>query len=176
MFQLSSSFYQRPNIPYTIFGDEMHSSSLELGRKRVELNVCESFKYFSQKLLRKYLKKQIFVFQKSNFTMKGASVKVAILSFFSQRSDCQKRMDPKASSLHRLFYVLRFWRCLGVPLALYLICIQISESHCHILWWRPFLQRLLQSYYVFIAFWVHMKRYLLSYIYKLWPWFRPTLS
>ena len=62
----------------------MHISSLELGRKTVELNVCESFKYFPQKLLRKYLKKQIFVFQKSNFTMKGASVKVAILSFFSQ--------------------------------------------------------------------------------------------
>ena len=62
----------------------MHSSSLELGRKRVKLNVCESFKYFPQKLLRKYLKKKIFVFQKSNFTMKGASVKVAILSFSSQ--------------------------------------------------------------------------------------------
>ena len=62
----------------------MHSSSLELGRKRVKLNVCESFKYFPQKLLRKYLKKKYLFFQKSNFTMKGASVKVAILSFFSQ--------------------------------------------------------------------------------------------
>ena len=60
----------------------MHSSSLKLGRKGVDLNVCESFKYFSEKLLRKYLKKKIFVFQKSNFTMKGASVKVAISSFF----------------------------------------------------------------------------------------------
>ena len=73
-----------PSIRDTIFGDEMHSSSLELGRKRVELNVCESFKYFPQKLLRKYLKKKYLFFQKSNFTMKGASVKVAILSFFSQ--------------------------------------------------------------------------------------------
>ena len=36
----------------------MHRSSLELGRKRVELNVCESFKYFSQGLLREYLKKK----------------------------------------------------------------------------------------------------------------------
>ena len=82
IFQLSTSFYQRPNIRDTIFGDEMHSSSLELGRKRVKLNVCESFKYFPQKLLRKYLKKKYLFFQKSNFTMKGASVKVAILSFF----------------------------------------------------------------------------------------------
>ena len=84
VFQLSASFYQHPNITDTFFGDEMHCSSLEGGRKRVELNVCESFKYFPQKLLRKYLKKKIVVFQKSNFTMKGASVKVAILSFFSQ--------------------------------------------------------------------------------------------
>ena len=79
VFQLSSSFYQHPNIPDTFFGDEMHCSSLELGSKRVELNVCESFKYFLQDLLDKYL-----LFQESNFTMKGASVKVAILSFFSQ--------------------------------------------------------------------------------------------
>ena len=28
----------------------MHCSSLELGRKWVELNVCESFKYISQEL------------------------------------------------------------------------------------------------------------------------------
>ena len=62
----------------------MHSSSLELGRKRVELNVCESFKYFTKELLRKYSEKKYLFFQKSDFTMKGASVKVAILSFFSQ--------------------------------------------------------------------------------------------
>ena len=37
----------------------MHSSALELGRKRVELNVRESFKYFTQELLCKYLKKNI---------------------------------------------------------------------------------------------------------------------
>ena len=36
----------------------MHNSPLELGRKRVELNVCESFKYFPQGLLREYLKKK----------------------------------------------------------------------------------------------------------------------
>ena len=55
----------------------MYIFSLELGRKRVELNVCESFKYFSQELLRKFLENYL-LFQKSNFTMKGASVKVAI--------------------------------------------------------------------------------------------------
>ena len=61
--QLSASFYQRPNIPDSFFGDEMHCSSLELGRKRVELNVCESFKYFPQELLRKYLEKNICYFK-----------------------------------------------------------------------------------------------------------------
>ena len=50
---------QCPNITDSFLGDEMHRSPLELSRKRVELNVCESFKYFTQKLLRKYLK--IFV-------------------------------------------------------------------------------------------------------------------
>jgi len=76
----------------------MHSSSLELGRKRVKLNVCESFKYFPQNLLRKYLKKKyLFFFQKSNFTMKGASVKVAILSFFSQLA--MKPLHKKKSAL-----------------------------------------------------------------------------
>ena len=84
IFQLSTSFYQRPNIPDTFLGDEMYNSSLELGRKRVELNVCESFKYFTKELLRKYLEKNICYFLKSDFTMKGASVKVAILSFSSQ--------------------------------------------------------------------------------------------
>ena len=47
----NASFYQHPNIPDTFFGDEMHISSLELGRKRVELNVFESFKYFTKQLL-----------------------------------------------------------------------------------------------------------------------------
>ena len=41
----------------------MHCSSLELGRERVELNVCESFKYFPQELLRKYLEKNICYFK-----------------------------------------------------------------------------------------------------------------
>ena len=67
-FQLRASFCQRPNIPDTFFGDKMHSSSLELGRKRVELNVCESFKYFTQELLRKYLKNNICNF-KSSFSL-----------------------------------------------------------------------------------------------------------
>ena len=38
----------------------MHNSQLELSSKRVELNVYESFKYFTKELLRKYLK-TIFV-------------------------------------------------------------------------------------------------------------------
>ena len=62
-FQPSASFYQCPNIPDTFLGVEMHSSPLELGRKRVELNVRESFKYFTQELLRKYLKKNICNFK-----------------------------------------------------------------------------------------------------------------
>ena len=43
----------------TFLEDEMHSSPLELGKKRVELNVCESFKYFTQESLHKYLKKYL---------------------------------------------------------------------------------------------------------------------
>ena len=65
VFQLSPSFYQHPNNPDTFLGDEMHSSPLELGRKRVELNVRESFKYFTLKLMRIYLKKKYLLFQKS---------------------------------------------------------------------------------------------------------------
>ena len=45
------------------------------------MNVFESFKYFTKELLRKYLEKYL-LFQKLDFTMNGASVKVAILSFF----------------------------------------------------------------------------------------------
>ena len=70
VFQLSASFYQRPNIPDTFLGDEMHNSPLELSRKRVELNVCESFKYFTKELLRKYLEK-IFVTLKVQFHHEG---------------------------------------------------------------------------------------------------------
>ena len=59
-FQLSALFYQRPNVLDTFLGDEIHSSpALELGRKRVELNVCESFQYFTLELLRKCLKKKL---------------------------------------------------------------------------------------------------------------------
>ena len=49
----------------------MHSPPLELSRKRVELNVCESFKYFTYELLRKYLKKKIFVILKGRFHHEG---------------------------------------------------------------------------------------------------------
>ena len=56
--------YQRPNIPDTFLGDEIHSSPLDQDRKRVELNVCEYFKYFTLRLLCIYLKKKIFVISK----------------------------------------------------------------------------------------------------------------
>ena len=43
------------------------------------------FQIFSPEIIAQIFEEKIFVFfQKSNFTMKGASVKVAILSFFSQ--------------------------------------------------------------------------------------------
>ena len=70
VFQLSASFYQHPNIPDTFLGDEMHNYSLELSRKRVELNVCESFKYFTKELWRKYLEK-IFAILKVRFHHEG---------------------------------------------------------------------------------------------------------
>ena len=57
VFQLSISFRQYPNILDTFLGDEMHNSQLELSSKRVELNVYESFKYFTKELLHKYLEK-----------------------------------------------------------------------------------------------------------------------
>ena len=69
----------------------MHSSSLELGRKRVELNVCESFKYFPQGLLREYLKKKKIVI--SNFTMKGASVtSMLMLMLLNDNEQIKKRL------------------------------------------------------------------------------------
>ena len=70
VFQLSASFCQCPNTPDTYLGDEMHNSPLKLGRKRAELNVCESFKYFTRELLRKYLEK-IFVTLKVQFHHEG---------------------------------------------------------------------------------------------------------
>ena len=82
VFQLGASFFQNPNIPDTFFGDEMHCSSLELGRKRVELNVRESFLNIFLGIIAQIFGKQYLLFQKSNFTKKGTSVKVAILSFF----------------------------------------------------------------------------------------------
>ena len=58
----------------------MLSFPLELSRKRVELNVCESFKYLTQELLRKYLKKKIFVLLNVRFHHEGAIVKIAIFA------------------------------------------------------------------------------------------------
>ena len=60
----------------------MHSSSLELGRKRVKLNVCESFKYFPQKLLRKYLKKKYLFFSKVQFHHEGGLSESRNFEFF----------------------------------------------------------------------------------------------
>ena len=70
VFQLSASFHQRPNISDTFLGDEMYNSSLELGRKRVGLNVCESLKYFTKELLRKYLE-NILIILKVQFHHEG---------------------------------------------------------------------------------------------------------
>ena len=64
------------------FWYEIHSSSLELGRKRVELNVCESFKYFSRELLRKYLKKNICHFQRPISSWRGPQWKSLFWAFF----------------------------------------------------------------------------------------------
>ena len=62
----------------------MHSFSLELGRKRVESN--GEFQIFFPGITAQIIEEKIyFSFQKSNFAMKGASVKVAILIFFSTR-------------------------------------------------------------------------------------------
>ena len=84
VFQLSASFYQHSNIPVTFFGDEMHSSSLKIGRKRIELNVCESFKYFPQELLRKYLKEKIFIISKVQFHHEGGLSKSCYFELFYQ--------------------------------------------------------------------------------------------
>ena len=46
----------------------MHNSLLELSRKRVALNACESFKYFTKELLHKYLGK-VFVISKLPFIL-----------------------------------------------------------------------------------------------------------
>ena len=48
----------------------MHNSQLELSSKMVELNVFESFKYFTKELLRKYSEK-IFVILKVRFHHEG---------------------------------------------------------------------------------------------------------
>ena len=60
----------------------MHSSPLELGRKRVELNVSESFKYFTQELLRKYLKKNICNFKSPISPWRGPQWKLLFWAFF----------------------------------------------------------------------------------------------
>ena len=78
VFQLRASFYQHPNIPDTFFGDKMHSCPLELGRKRVELNV----EYFTQELLRKYLKKNICNFKSPISQWRGPQSKSLFWAFF----------------------------------------------------------------------------------------------
>ena len=61
----------------------MHSSPLELGKKRVELNVYESFKYFPQELLRKYLRQKI-VISKVQFHHEGGLSESRYFELFSQ--------------------------------------------------------------------------------------------
>ena len=63
----------------------MHSSPLELGRKRVELNVREKFKYFTQELLREYLKKNILISKVRFHHEGGLSESCYFELFFSTR-------------------------------------------------------------------------------------------
>ena len=109
VFQLSASFYQRPNIPDTFFGDKMHNSSLELGRKRVELKVCESFKYFSQELLHKYLKKDICYFKSPISPRRGPQWKSLFWAFFlnSQRNPTTQKISFHWGPLHAFSNVWR---------------------------------------------------------------------
>ena len=66
----------------------MHNSPLKLGRKRAELNVCESFKYFTRELLRKYLEK-IFVTIKVQFHHERGLSETRYLELFSRHGlDC----------------------------------------------------------------------------------------
>ena len=63
----------------------MHNSQLELSSKRVELNVCESFKYFTKELLCKYLEK-LFVILKVRFHHEGGLSESRYFElFFSNR-------------------------------------------------------------------------------------------
>ena len=62
----------------------MQNSQLELSSKRVELNVCKSFKYFTQKLFRKYLKKKIFVISKVRFHLDEGLSQSRHFELFSQ--------------------------------------------------------------------------------------------
>ena len=99
---LCLSFYLPPNISEMFFnsaphfisiqifqlhflGDKVHSSSLELGRKRVELNVYESFKYFPQELLRKYLRQKIVISKVQFHHEGGLSESPYFDPFFSTR-------------------------------------------------------------------------------------------
>ena len=80
-------FYQCPNIQGTFLGVKMHNSPLELGRKRAEMYVCESFKYFTKELLRKYLEK-IFVILKVQFHHEGGLSQSCYFElFFSTRHE-----------------------------------------------------------------------------------------
>ena len=60
----------------------MHNSQLELSSKRVELNVCESFKYFTKELLCKYLEK-LFVILKVKFHHEGGLSQSHFFELFS---------------------------------------------------------------------------------------------
>ena len=61
----------------------MHHFPLEFSRKRVKLNICESFKYFTKELLRNYLGK-IFVISKVQFHHEGGLSQSRYFEFFSQ--------------------------------------------------------------------------------------------
>ena len=93
VFQLSAEFCQCSNIPHTYLGDEMHNSPLKLGRKRAELNVCESFKYFTRELLRKYLEK-IFVTLKVQFHHEGGLSESRYFELLSQLAKKPQMMKP----------------------------------------------------------------------------------
>ena len=89
----------------------MHSSPLELGRKRVKLNVRESFKYFTQELLRKYLKKNICNFKSPISPWRGPQWKLLFWAFFlnSLRNPTTQKISFHWASLLALTDVGETW-------------------------------------------------------------------
>ena len=88
----------------------MHSSPLELGRTRIELNVCESFKYFTQELWRKYLEK-IFAILKVQFHHEGGLSQSRYFElFFSTRYEAPPQKKSALTEppflLFQTFYVI----------------------------------------------------------------------